>query len=266
MHAVMQPCSSNPGLPCPGSQTRLRGIRNGPAYGGKAQSCGTAALEMTLPGKKDCDPKLNETRTCAESLPCPIHCQPRPRSKRCRRKRAADAVPNAPLRRSEEEGEVRVQERSLCSLLSARWSLWEAWSTCSRSCNGGTYTRQRVEQVGPQWPPAGASSAALRLSLSFLFESGSCITWRPLLLGLRGRRRRLQRSRSVELFRAELCRTAREPAQSAQSAQSAYARLSRGLQVGAPRSEREWSGSGAQQRSRSLRRFALRPWSDWCFS
>lgn len=68
-----------------GSQTRLRGIRNGPAYGGK-----------------DCDPKLNETRTCAESLPCPIHCQ---------------------------------------------WSLWEAWSTCSRSCNGGTYTRQRVEQV-----------------------------------------------------------------------------------------------------------------------
>jgi len=67
-----------------GSQTRLRGIRLGPASGGKG-----------------CDPKLNETKTCDLGI-CPVDCQ---------------------------------------------WSLWEAWSTCSRSCNGGSYTRHRFEKV-----------------------------------------------------------------------------------------------------------------------
>lgn len=75
------PCSMTCGK---GSQTRLRGIRNGPAYGGK-----------------ECDPKRNETVPCDLGI-CPVDCQ---------------------------------------------WSLWDAWSACSRSCNGGTYTRQRAEEV-----------------------------------------------------------------------------------------------------------------------
>ncbi|CAJ1341966.1 unnamed protein product [Effrenium voratum] len=67
-----------------GSQSRLRGIRTGPANGGK-----------------DCDPKLNETKSCDVGI-CPVDCQ---------------------------------------------WTTWEPWTTCSRSCNGGSYTRKRYEKV-----------------------------------------------------------------------------------------------------------------------
>ena len=151
-----------------GSQTRLRGIRNGPAYGGKVRPWCPAPWSPPCLLKEngcgeECDPKRNETVPCDLGI-CPVDCQPRPRGE-----------------------EQRAEKSGASSRLAVRWSLWDAWSACSRSCNGGTYTRQRAEQAARTHAAPGSARQNS--------GGGSGGTWRPLLLGIRRRRRRLQRAR-----------------------------------------------------------------------
>lgn len=127
-----------------GSQLRLRGIRKGPANGGK-----------------DCSSILNETKPCDAAI-CPVDCQWslwEPWSKCSRscsgginsRKRfekvSAAHGGKACIGSGDEDGVCNVQG---CPV-DCKWVPWSEWTGCTSSCGGGVRTQNRVVEIAPQW-------------------------------------------------------------------------------------------------------------------